>query len=182
MMVISPDEGAVGRAIYFANMLGLDVGMFYKRRDYTKIVDGKNPIVAHEFLGTSVEGKDVIIVDDMIASGDSVIDVAKQLKARKARKVFVCASFGLFTKGMGVFDKAVEEGLIDRILTTNAIYQSPETLSRSYYVSVDLSKYIALLIDTMNHDTTIEPLLSPTDRIQRRLAEYKERQRREREE
>lgn len=179
MMVISPDEGAVGRAIYFANMLGLDVGMFYKRRDYTKIVDGKNPIVAHEFLGTSVEGKDVIIVDDMIASGDSVIDVAKQLKARK---VFVCASFGLFTKGMGVFDKAVEEGLIDRILTTNAIYQSPETLSRSYYVSVDLSKYIALLIDTMNHDTTIEPLLSPTDRIQRRLAEYKERQRREREE
>lgn len=182
MMVISPDEGAVGRAIYFANMLGLDVGMFYKRRDYTKIVDGKNPIVAHEFLGTSVEGKDVIIVDDMIASGDSVIDVAKQLKARKARKVFVCASFGLFTKGMGVFDKAVEEGLIDRILTTNAIYQSPETLSRSYYVSVDLSKYIALLIDTMNHDTTIEPLLSPTDRIQRRLAEYKERQRKEREE
>ena len=179
MMVISPDEGAVGRAIYFANMLGLDVGMFYKRRDYTKIVDG---IVAHEFLGTSVEGKDVIIVDDMIASGDSVIDVAKQLKARKARKVFVCASFGLFTKGMGVFDKAVEEGLIDRILTTNAIYQSPETLSRSYYVSVDLSKYIALLIDTMNHDTTIEPLLSPTDRIQRRLAEYKERQRKEREE
>ena len=179
MMVISPDEGAVGRAIYFANMLGLDVGMFYKRRDYTKIVDGKNPIVAHEFLGTSVEGKDVIIVDDMIASGDSVIDVAKQLKARK---VFVCASFGLFTKGMGVFDKAVEEGLIDRILTTNAIYQSPETLSRSYYVSVDLSKYIALLIDTMNHDTTIEPLLSPTDRIQRRLADYKERHRKEREE
>lgn len=157
-------------------MLGLDVGMFYKRRDYTKIVNGKNPIVAHEFLGSSVEGKDVIVVDDMIASGDSVIDVARQLKARKARKVFVCATFGLFTSGMGVFDKAVEEGLVDRILTTNAIYQSPETRSRAYYSSVDMSKYIALLIDTMNHDTSIEHLLSPTDKIQARLKKYRERQ------
>lgn len=177
MMVISPDEGAVGRAIYFASMLGLDVGMFYKRRDYTKIVDGKNPIVAHEFLGSSVEGMDVVVVDDMIASGDSVIDVARQLKARKARKVLVCATFGLFTNGMGVFDRAVEEGLIDRIFTTNVIYQSPETLSRDYYTSVDMSKYIALLIDTMNHDVSIENLLSPGDKIQARVNKYREKQR-----
>ena len=176
MMVISPDEGAVGRAIYFANNMGLDVGMFYKRRDYTKIVNGKNPIVAHEFLGASVEGKDVFIVDDMIASGDSVIDVAKQLKARKARKVFVCATFGLFTNGMGVFDKAVEDGIIDRIFTTNCIYQSPETLSREYYTSVDLSKYIALLIDTMNHDGSLDPLLNPVNKIQAKIAAYRENQ------
>lgn len=177
MMVISPDEGAVGRAIYFASLLGLDVGMFYKRRDYTKIVDGKNPIVAHEFLGSSVEGKDVVVVDDMIASGDSVIDVAKQLKERKARRVMVCATFGLFTNGMDVFDQAVEEGLIDRIYTTNVIYQSKETLSRDYYTSVDLSKYIALLIDTMNHDVSIESLLSPGDKIQARVNKYREKQR-----
>lgn len=176
MMVISPDEGAVGRAIYFASMLGLDVGMFYKRRDYTRIVDGKNPIVAHEFLGSDVEGKDVIVVDDMISSGDSMIDVVKQLKARKARKVFVCATFGLFTNGMGVFDQAVADGLIDRVLTTNAIYQHPETRSRDYYVSVDMSKYIALLIDTMNHDTSIEPLLNPTEKIQKLLVRYREAQ------
>lgn len=177
MMIISPDEGAVGRAIYFSTMLGgLDVGMFYKRRDYTRVVGGKNPIVAHEFLGASVEGKDVVIVDDMIASGESVIDVAKQLKARKARKVFACATFGLFTAGMEIFDQAVNDGLIDKILTTNAIYQSPETLARPYYASVDLSKYIALLIDTMNHDMSLEPLLNPADKIQKRLAKYKEKQ------
>ena len=165
MMIISPDEGAVGRAIYFSTMLGgLDVGMFYKRRDYTRVVGGKNPIVAHEFLGASVEGKDVVIVDDMIASGESVIDVAKQLKARKARKVFACVTFGLFTAGMEIFDQAVNDGLIDKILTTNAIYQSPETLARPYYASVDLSKYIALLIDTMNHDMSLEPLLNPADK------------------
>lgn len=177
MMIISPDEGAVGRAIYFSTMLGgLDVGMFYKRRDYTRVVNGKNPIVAHEFLGSSVEGKDVVIVDDMIASGESVIDVAKQLKARNARKVFVCASFGLFTAGLEIFDQAVNDGLINRILTTNAIYQSPEILAKPYYVSVDLSKYIALLIDTMNHDMSLEPLLNPVDKIQTRLAKYKEKQ------
>ena len=177
MMIISPDEGAVGRAIYFATMLGgLDVGMFYKRRDYTRVVGGKNPIVAHEFLGASVEGKDVVIVDDMIASGESVIDVARQLKSRKARRVFVCATFGLFTAGVETFDKAVAEGLIDKILTTNAIYQPPEIMARPYYVSVDLSKYIALLIDTMNHDMSLEPLLSPVDKIQARLAKYRERQ------
>ena len=174
MMVISPDEGAIGRAIYFANMLGLDVGMFYKRRDYSKVVDGKNPIVAHEFLGSSVEGKDVIIVDDMIASGESIIDVARQLKERKARKVFACATFGLFTKGMSAFDKAREEGLIDRIYTTNLIYQTPELLSREYYVDVDMSEYLAALIDSMNHDTSIESLLSPTFKIQKQVARFKE--------
>ena len=174
MMVISPDEGAIGRAIYFANMLGLDVGMFYKRRDYTQIVDGKNPIVAHEFLGSSVEGKDVIIVDDMIASGESIIDVARQLKERKAGKVFACATFGLFTKGLAAFDRAREEGLIDRIYTTNLIYQTPELLSREYYVDVDMSEYLAALIDSMNHDTSIESLLSPTFKIQKRVARFKE--------
>ncbi|MDD6213487.1 MAG: ribose-phosphate pyrophosphokinase [Clostridiales bacterium] len=175
MMVISPDEGAVSRAIYFANMLGLDVGMFYKRRDYTRVVNGKNPIVAHEFLGTSVEGKDVIIVDDMIASGDSMIDVARQLKERKARKVFACATFGLFTAGMDSFDKAREEGIIDRIYTTNLIYQNPQVLRRDYYVSVDMSEYLAALIDTMNHDASIENLLTPTVKIQQRMAELKEK-------
>jgi ribose-phosphate pyrophosphokinase len=176
MMVISPDEGAVSRAIYFASMMGLDVGMFYKRRDYTKIVNGRNPIVAHEFLGSSVEGKDVIVVDDMIASGDSAIDVARQLKMRKARKVFLCSTFGLFTSGMERFDEAVKAGYIDRIFTTNAIYQSPEILRRPYYSSVDMSKYIALFIDTMNHDLSIEPLLSPVNRIHARLDRYREKQ------
>lgn len=174
LMIISPDEGAVGRAIEYSTFLGVNMGMFYKRRDYTKIVDGKNPIVAHEYLGESVEGKDVIIVDDMIASGDSLIDVAKQLKARKARRVFAFATFGLFTKGMGVFDKAVEEGIIEKIYTTNSIYQNPETLKRDYYVSVDVSKYIALFIDTMNHDASLEKLISPLDKIHERVEKYKE--------
>ena len=172
MMVISPDEGAIGRAIYFANTLGLDVGMFYKRRDYTRVVNGKNPIVAHEFLGSSVEGKDVVIVDDMIASGDSIIDVARQLKERKARKVFACATFGLFTSGIETFDKATEAGLIDKVYTTNLIYQPPEILNREYYVSVDMSEYMAALIDAFNHDTSIEGLLSPTFKIQKKMAEY----------
>ena len=173
MMVVSPDEGASGRAIYFANMLGLDVGMFYKRRDYTQVVDGKNPIVAHEFLGSSVEGKDVIVVDDMIASGESIFDVARQLKGRGARKVFACATFGLFTAGLAPFDKAREEGLIDRVYTTNLIYQSPELLTREYYVSVEMDEYLAALIDSMNHDGSIESLLSPTFKIQDYLAELR---------
>ncbi len=173
MMVISPDEGAISRAIYFANVLGLDVGMFYKRRDYTRVVDGKNPIVAHEFLGSSVEGKDVIVVDDMIASGESVFDVARQLKERKARKVFVCATFGLFTKGMEPFDRAREAGLIDCIYTTNLIYQTPELLARDYYVSVDMCEYLAALIDTSNHDSPTESLLTPTAKIQKKVAEVR---------
>ena len=172
MMIISPDEGGTHRAVYFANVLGLDVGMFYKRRDYTRIVNGRNPIVAHEFLGSSVEGKDVFIIDDMISSGESMLDVAKELKARKAKRVFLASTFGLFTNGLEKFDEAYEAGLIDKVLTTNVIYQTPELLSKPYYISVDMSKYIALIIDTLNHDASISKLLDPVDRIQKLLKEY----------
>ena len=172
MMVISPDEGATARAIYLANVLGLDMGMFYKRRDYTQIVDGRNPIVAHEFLGSSVEGKDVIIIDDMISSGDSILDVAKQLKKRKANRIFAAATFGLFTNGMDIFDEAYNEGLISGILTTNLIYQTPNLLSKPYYINCDMSKYIALLIDTLNHDGSISTLLDPCERIQNVVNKY----------
>ena len=173
MMAISLDEGATERAIYLANMLNLDMGMFYKRRDYTKIVNGRNPIVAHEFLGSSVEGKDVIILDDMISSGDSILDVARQLKQRKARRIFAAATFGLFTNGLEKFDKAYEDGLIDAILTTNLIYQTPELLERPYYISCEMSKYIALMIDTLNHDGSISSILNPNERIQNVLEKYK---------
>lgn len=173
MMAISPDEGATGRAIYLANVLGLDMGMFYKRRDYTRIVDGRNPIVAHEFLGSSVEGKDVIIIDDMISSGESILDVAKQLKKRKAKRIFAAATFGLFTNGMDQFDQAYEDGIIDGILTTNLIYQTPDLLSKPYYINCDMSKYIALLIDTLNHDGSISSILNPSERIQNVLNRYK---------
>ena len=174
MMVISPDEGGMGRAVYFANVLGLDMGMFYKRRDYTKIVDGRNPIVAHEFLGTSVEGKDVIVIDDMISSGDSLLDVANELKKRKANRVFAATTFGLFTNGFEKFDKAYEEGLISKILTTNLVYQPPELLEKPWYINVDMSKYIALIIDTINHDASVAALLTPVDRIHNKLKEYNE--------
>lgn len=173
MMVISPDEGGTHRAVYLANVLGLDMGMFYKRRDYTRIVNGRNPIVAHEFLGSSVEGKDVIIIDDMISSGDSIIDVATELKRRKARRIYAAATFGLFTNGLEKFDQAYEEGLITGILTTNLIYQTPELLSRPYYINCDMSKYIALIIDTLNHDGSISTLLNPSERIQHVLQLYK---------
>ena len=165
MMIISPDEGGMRRAIYFANMLKLDVGMFYKRRDYTKVVDGRNPIIAHEFLGSDVEGKDLVIIDDMISSGESVQEVAKELKKRKARRVFVCATFGLFTNGFAKFDKYYENGIIDGIFTTNLVYQSPNLLSKPYYYNVEMSKYVALIIDNLNHDSTISGLLTPTNRI-----------------
>ena len=165
MMAISPDEGATERAVYLANVLNLDMGMFYKRRDYTKIVDGRNPIVAHEFLGSSVEGKDVIILDDMISSGDSILDVAQQLKIRKAKRIFAAATFGLFTNGLEKFDRAYEEGLIDGILTSNLIYQTPDLLERPYYINCDMSKYIALMIDTLNHDGSINSILNPSERI-----------------
>lgn len=172
MMIISPDEGGTDRAVYLANVLGIDMGMFYKRRDYSKIVDGRNPIVAHEFLGTSVEGKDVLIVDDMISSGDSMIDVATELKKRKANRIFVVATFGLFTNGMAKFDKAVEDGIIYKVVTTNLTYQTPELLSRPYYINCDMSKYIAYIIDTLNHDTSISDLLDPYDRIKSLVARY----------
>lgn len=174
MMVISPDEGAMNRAIYFANHLGVDVGMFYKRRDYTTIVNGKNPIVAHEFLGDSVEGKDVIIIDDMIASGESMLDVAKQLKARNAKRVYALATFGLFTAGLEIFDKAHEEGIIEKVITTNLTYQRPDLFDREWYESADMSKYIAYLIDHLNHNASISKLLDQSERIQARIQEYKE--------
>ncbi len=173
MMVISPDEGGMTRAIYCANVLGLDMGMFYKRRDYTRIVNGRNPIIAHEFLGTSVEGKDMIIIDDMISSGDSVLEVAAELKSRKAHKIFVFSTFGLFTSGLDKFDRAYEDGIIDRVLTTNLIYQTPELLRREWYINCDMSKYIAYIIDTLNHDSSISDLLNPNERITSIVARYK---------
>ena len=176
MMVISPDEGGTNRAVYLANVLGLDMGMFYKRRDYSKIVDGRNPIVAHEFLGSSVEGKDVIIIDDMISSGESMIDVATELKKRKANRIFVVATFGLFTNGLERFDEAVADGTIYKVVTTNLTYQTPELLAKPYYINCDMSKYIAYIIDTLNHDSSISDLLNPYDRIQRLVAKYKAEQ------
>ncbi len=175
MMVISPDEGGMSRAIYIANVLGLDMGMFYKRRDYTRIVNGRNPIVAHEFLGSDVAGKDMIIIDDMISSGESVLEVAAALKKRKARKIFICATFGLFTNGLAGFDQAYKDGTIDRVLTTNLIYQTPELLEREWYINCNMSKYVAYLIDTLNHDTSISDLLNPNDKIQKVLAKYREK-------
>ena len=173
MMVISPDEGGMKRAIFFANVLGLDMGMFYKRRDYTQIINGRNPIVAHEFLGSDIEGKDVMVIDDMISSGESMLDVAKELKMRKARKVFIFATFGLFTNGLSKFDEYYQNGLIDRIFTTNLVYQTPELLTKPYYTSVDMSKYIALIIDNLNHDDSLSELLDPTKRINRVLNLYR---------
>ena len=173
MMVISPDEGGMSRAIYIANVLGLDMGMFYKRRDYTCVVNGRNPIVAHEFLGSDVKGKDMIIIDDMISSGESALEVAAALKKRNARKIFICSTFGLFTNGLEIFDDAYQKGIIDRVLTTNLIYQSPELLERDWYVNCNMSKYVAYLIDTLNHDTSISDLLDPNDKIQNLLAKYR---------
>ena len=173
LMVISPDEGGTNRAVYLANVLGVDMGMFYKRRDYSKIVDGRNPIVAHEFLGASVEGKDVLIIDDMISSGDSMIDVATELKKRKANRIFVVATFGLFTNGLEKFDKAYENGIIYRLVTTNLTYQDAELLAKPYYINCDMSKYIAYIIDTLNHDVSISDLLDPYDRIHRLIDKYK---------
>ena len=173
MMVISPDEGGMGRAIYIANVLGLDMGMFYKRRDYTKIVNGRNPIVAHEFLGTSVEGKDMIIIDDMISSGESMLEVAAALKARKANRIFVFSTFGLFTNGLEKFDEYYEKGLIDKVLTTNLIYQPQELLDKPWYINCDMSKYIAYIIDTLNHDSSISDLLNPVEKIQAVVTRYK---------
>ncbi len=174
MMVISPDEGGMKRAVYTANVLGLDMGMFYKRRDYTRVVNGRNPILAHEFLGSSVKDKNVIIIDDMISSGESVLDVACELKKRGAARVFVFATFGLFTSGLDLFDKAFREGIIDRVLTTNLIYQTQELLERPWYISCSMSKYIAYIIDTLNHDSSISDLLDPYARIQKIVTRYRE--------
>ena len=169
LMIISPDEGAMGRAVYFSTILGVDMGMFYKRRDYSVIVNGKNPIVAHEFLGSSVEGKDVVIVDDMISSGESMLDVAKQLKDRKARRVFVCTTFGLFTDGFEKFDEFYEKEYIYKVITTNLNYRDPELLTKPYYVEADMTKFTASIMDSLNHDISIEPIISPTGKIQKLL-------------
>ena len=173
LMIISPDEGAASRAIYMANVLGVDMGMFYKRRDYAHVVNGRNPIVAHEFLGADVAGKDVVILDDMISSGDSMLDVSKELKKRNAARIFICSTFGLFTNGLEKFDRAHEQGLFHSMLTTNLVYQTPDLLEKPYYVGCDMSKYIALIIDTLNHDGSISDLLNPTDRINNFLQKHR---------
>ena len=172
LMIISPDEGGTNRAVYLANVLGVDMGMFYKRRDYSKIVDGRNPIVAHEFLGTSVEGKDVIIIDDMISSGESMLDVAKKLKDRNAARVFVCTTFGLFTDGFEKFDEYYKKGYLDKVVTTNLTYLPPAVDEREYFVKADMSKFLALIIDSLNHDLTIGAVMNPTDKIHKLLQKY----------
>lgn len=173
LMIISPDEGGMTRAVYYANILGVDIGMFYKRRDFSVVTNGKNPIVAHEFLGSNVEGKTVLIIDDMISSGESILEVAAELKKRKAAKIFLIATFGLFTEGYDKFDDYYKEGIIDRIFTTNLTYCPSELMSKPYYTNVDVSRYIALIIDTINHDNSIDGILNSTTRIKEILAEYK---------
>lgn len=173
LMIISPDEGAMHRAVYFSNVLGVDMGMFYKRRDYSTIVNGKNPIVAHEFLGVDVSGKDVIIVDDMISSGESMLDVARQIKERGAARVFVCTTFGLFTDGFDKFDDYYEKGYLDKIITTNLTYLPPALYEKPYFIEADMSKYLALIIDSLNHDITISKVLTPTDKIHALLEKYR---------
>lgn len=172
LMIVSPDEGAMARAVYFSNVLEVDIGMFYKRRDHSVIENGQNPVVAHEYLGADLEGKDVLIIDDMISSGGSMLEVAYELHSRKAKRIFCASTFGLFTSGLEKFDKAYEDGVISKVMTTNLIYQQEDLLAKPWYESVDLSKYIALLIDTLNHDKSISQLLSPTDRIQKYIKRY----------
>ncbi|MGI6003835.1 MAG: ribose-phosphate pyrophosphokinase [Christensenellales bacterium] len=176
MMVVSPDEGGLDRNIYFATMLGLDMGMFYKRRDYTRVVNGRNPIIAHEYIGSSVEGKDILIADDIISSGESMLDIARELKRRKAARIFVGVTFAFFTSGLDEFKEAYEEGIIDLVLSTNVTYRTPELLAQPWFVDVDLSKYIALIIATLNHNRSMSPLLSPVDRINRLLKRYRKAQ------
>lgn len=175
IVVISPDEGALDRAVYFAGVLGCDTGMFYKRRDYSTIVNGKNPIVAHEFLGDNIDGKDVIIVDDMISSGESMLDTAKQLKAMNAGRVFICCTFGLFTSGLESFDKAYENGYFDRVIVTNLTYLPPELSTKPYFLKADMSKFLASIIDFMNHDISLSNVMTPTEKIRTSLQRYNER-------
>ena len=176
MMVVSPDEGAMGRNIYYSSMLQLELGMFYKRRDYTTIVNGRNPIVAHEYIGADMAGKDVIVVDDMIASGDSMIDLAYELKKRKANRIFAVATFAFFTNGLDVFNKAYEDGIISGVISTNLTYRTPELRNAPWFIEADMSKYVSYIIATLNHDRSLSGLLSPADRIQKLVANYKEKQ------
>jgi ribose-phosphate diphosphokinase len=173
MMIISPDEGAMNRAVYLANNLGVDMGMFYKRRDYSKVIDGRNPIVAHEFLGSSVDGKDVIIMDDMISSGESMLDTAKELKKRNAKRIIICATFGLFTNGLDKFDEFHNLGLIDYVCTTNVHYRNPELITKPWYLEADMTKYLAAIINSYNHDVSIGKSLSPTLKIQNFVSKFK---------
>lgn len=172
IIVISPDEGALDRAIYFSTVIGADTGMFYKRRDYSTVVNGKNPIVAHEFLGNDIEGKDIIIIDDMISSGESMIDTAKQLKSMNAKHVFICTTFGLFTNGFAAFDQAYADGVFDKVVTTNLCYRPPELLTKPYYLEADMSKFLASIIDFLNHDLSIDPVSTPTEKIQHIIKLY----------
>ena len=171
-MIVSPDEGGMGRCIYYSSVLGLELGMFYKRRNYSIVVNGKNPIEAHEFLGNDITGKDLILVDDMISSGESMLDIAAKLKEKGAGRIFVFSTFGLFVEGLEKFDEYYANGLIDKVFTTNLIYQTPELLSREWYCSVNMSKYIALLVDTLNNDNSISKLLDPADKIKAAVARY----------
>ena len=173
LMIISPDEGAMSRAVYFSNILGVDMGMFYKRRDYSTIVNGKNPIVAHEFLGDSIKGKDAIVIDDMISSGESMLDVAKQMKERGANRVFVCTTFGLFTDGLAKFDDYYEKGYITKVITTDLTYRTPELISRPWYMAAEMGKYVASIIDTLNHDVSVEKVRSTTQKINKLLAKHR---------
>lgn len=173
IMVVSPDEGAMHRAVYFANVLGVEMGMFYKRRDYTTILNGKNPIVAHEFLGADIAGKDVIVIDDMISSGESMLDVARKIKDRGANRVFVCTTFGLFTDGMAMFDEFYEKGYISRVITTNLTYLPDEIINKPYFTVADMSKFLSMIIDSLNHDVSISKVMNPTDRIHMLLDKHK---------
>jgi len=176
MMIVSPDEGAIDRNIFYASVLGLDMGMFYKRRDYTRIVNGRNPIVAHEYMGNSVEGKDVFVADDIIASGESIIDLARELKKRKANRIFAAATFALFTSGLDSYNKAYEEGIIDRVISTNLTYRTPELRAAPWFVEADMSKYISYIIATLNHDRSLSNLLNPYNRIHKLLDNYHKEQ------
>ena len=177
LMIVSPDEGAIDRNIFYASVLGLDMGMFYKRRDYTRIVNGRNPIIAHEYLGDSVEGKDIFVADDIISSGESIIDLARELKKRKANRIFAAATFALFTNGLDAFHKAYEEGIIDRVISTNLTYRTPELREAPWFVEADMSKYISYIVATLNHDRSLSRLLNPYDRIHRLMDRYNQEQR-----
>ena len=176
LMIVSPDEGAIDRNIFYASVLGLDMGMFYKRRDYTRVVNGRNPIVAHEYMGNSMEGKDVFVADDILSSGESIIDVARELKKRKANRIFAAATFSLFTNGLDLYNKAYEEGLIDRVISTNLTYCTPELKAAPWFIQADMSKFISYIIATLNHDRSLSKLLSPSDRIRNLLKRYNQEQ------
>ena len=176
MMIVSPDEGAIDRNIFYASVLGLDMGLFYKRRDYTRIVNGRNPIVAHEYLGDSVEGKDVFVADDMLSSGESIIDLAKELKKRKANRIFAGCTFALFTNGLDAFEEAYRNGFIDRVISTNLTYRKPELAQTEWFIEADMSKYISFIIATLNHDRSLSKLLNPYDRIHALLKRYNNEQ------